>query len=160
MSTVRRAVPDDIDGIARVQVGSWQVAYRGVVPDAHLDGLRWEERAEGWRTIFDEGPVPGRAIFVAVDGGAVTGFAACGPGDEAFELYAIYVAPERWGHGDGPALMRAVLEVASPPVVLWVLADNPRGRRFYEKHGFAPDGTTRVRETGGKPLEEVRYRHD
>jgi GNAT superfamily N-acetyltransferase len=158
MSTVRRAVPDDVEDIARVQVRSWQVAYRGVVPDAHLDGLRWEDRVDSWREAFTEPPVPGRSVFVAVDEGTVTGFAACGPGEEAFELFAIYVLPGRWGHGDGPALMRAVLEVAPLPIVLWVLAANPRGRRFYEKEGFALDGATHVRDIGGKQLELVRYR--
>lgn len=162
MSTVRRAGPEDAEGIARVQVSSWQVAYRGVMPDAHLDGLRWEDRAEMWRAIFAAAPVPGRSVFVTVDGSTVTGFAAVGPpndtGLDGFELYAIYVAPERYGHGDGPALMAAVLDAAAPPIVLWVLAGNPRARRFYEKHGFAPDGASQVREHGGKPLEEVRYR--
>ena len=165
MSTVRPAGPGDADGIARVQVSSWQVAYRDVMPDALLDGLRWEDRAEGWRTIFGDLSVPGRSVFVTVDGSTVTGFAAVGPPNDSglegvHELYAIYVAPDRYGAGDGPALMAAVLDAAPPPIVLWVLAENPRARRFYEKHGFAPDGASRVREHGGKPLEEVRYRRD
>jgi len=42
-------------------------------------------------------------------------------------------------------------------VVLWVLRDNSRARRFYERAGFAPDGVTDVLERLGG-VTEVRYR--
>lgn len=31
-----------------VRVRAWQAAYRGQMPDGYLDGLRAEDRAEGW----------------------------------------------------------------------------------------------------------------
>jgi hypothetical protein len=37
---VRRARVQDAGGIARTWVRAWEVAYRGLVPDAVLDGLR------------------------------------------------------------------------------------------------------------------------
>ena len=42
--TVRRATPEDAAGVAGVHVRSWQVAYRGLLPDDYLDGLRPEDR--------------------------------------------------------------------------------------------------------------------
>ena len=44
-------------------------------------------------------------------------------------------------------------------VVLWVLADNARARRFYDRAGFAPDGGTNIL-TGLGGVLEVRYSRD
>ena len=44
MITVRLAVPEDGPGVARVQVEGWQQHYRGLIPDAYLDGLDREIR--------------------------------------------------------------------------------------------------------------------
>ena len=70
--------------------------------------------------------------------------------------------PEAWGSGAGPALMAAALEslrtsgfiVAS----LWVLEDNPRAQRFYEREGWTRDGGRREEEFLGVPITEIRYR--
>ncbi len=77
------------------------------------------------------------------------------------ELYALYVRPAWWSTGTGRALMDRVLARTSAPryhsVVLWVLRDNTRARRFYERAGFAPDGAThRLDHLAG--VTEVRYR--
>ena len=42
---LRPAEPQDAMGVARVHVRSWQAGYRGLLPDAYLDGLRAEDRA-------------------------------------------------------------------------------------------------------------------
>ena len=64
------------------------------------------------------------------------------------ELYALYVRPAWWSTGTGRALMERVLartsEAGYRSVTLWVLRDNHRARRFYERAGFAPDGATNV----------------
>lgn len=41
---------------------------------------------------------------------------------------------------------------------LWVLEDNPRARRFYEREGWRPDGGRREEEFFGVPTTEVSYR--
>ena len=99
----------------------------------------------------------------------VTGFASIGEvrdedlmPQKFFELYAIYVAPEYWDLGVGRALWKAAL--ASVPsgaggVSLWVLTQNERGRRFYQRTGFMPDGTRHVENIGGMDVEEMRYVH-
>jgi GNAT superfamily N-acetyltransferase len=77
------------------------------------------------------------------------------------ELYALYVRPAWWSTGTGRALMDRVLAKTRAAryqsVVLWVLRDNTRARRFYERAGFAPDGATGVLEDLGG-VTEVRYR--
>jgi ribosomal protein S18 acetylase RimI-like enzyme len=79
------------------------------------------------------------------------------------ELYALYVTPAWWSTGTGRALMDNVLTALRadgyPRTVLWVLADNARARRFYERAGFAPDGGTNV-ITGLGGVLELRYTRD
>ena len=77
------------------------------------------------------------------------------------ELYALYVRPAWWSTGTGRALMERVLARTSGAgylsIMLWVLRDNHRARRFYERAGFAPDGATNVlHRLGG--VTELRYR--
>jgi len=77
------------------------------------------------------------------------------------ELYAIYVRPERISSGVGHALMAELTGRARAAgfeeMLLWVLKDNARARRFYERAGFAPDGTEEPFEADGELVPEVRY---
>jgi GNAT superfamily N-acetyltransferase len=87
-----------------------------------------EEAAERWSTY------PG-TILLAVAEGVTVGFAAC----QADLLDALYVLPDAAGKGIGSRLLAALPEVRS----LWVLQDNERGRRFYEKRGWKATGDVR-----------------
>jgi RimJ/RimL family protein N-acetyltransferase len=57
--------------------------------------------------------------------------------------------------------MGRVLDAASAAgylsVRLWVLRDNSRARRFYERAGFAPDGASHTLDGLGG-VTEIRYR--
>ncbi len=165
---IRSAVSLDAEGIARVHTQSWQHAYRGVLSAEYLDALHWEQRYGMWNAALAEPTSPDKSIFVAVDtDGVVAGFASIGltRDDDLrahgfFELYTIYVAPASWRCGIGTMIMNSALDVVpttAPGVTLWVLAENERGRRFYERHGFAFDGTSKVSPVGDRELEEVRY---
>jgi GNAT superfamily N-acetyltransferase len=144
---VRRAAVDDADAIARVQVRSWQAAYRGFMPDEVLDSLDVAAGARQQRERLGQLP-PGAACFVATDaGGRTVGFAQVGDyegSDGSGQVYAIYVAPEHWSTGAGRALMAAALDFLTAsgprPVRLWALDGNARARRFYERCGFVADG--------------------
>jgi GNAT superfamily N-acetyltransferase len=166
---VRPAAPDDAAAIASAHVRSWQAAYRGIVPDAVLDALSIDRRASWWRGELTE-MAPPTACWVVERSSRVAGFASIGAarGDSAGpgvgELFAIYLEPEAWSQGLGRALMdRAIVGLRTSgfrTAILWVLADNARGRRFYEHAGWQPDGATLNWETAGATLEEVRYRID
>ena len=157
---VRRAGPADARGIAEVHTRTWQAAYRHVFPAEVLDDLDVEERVRGWLERI-EGDMD---VWVAETEGGIVGFLAAGPSrteDGPGEVYAIYVLPEAWGSGAGPSLMAAfkdwLAQEGYPTAMLWVLADNPRARRFYEREGWRVDGS-RVDTIRGIEVEEALYR--
>jgi GNAT superfamily N-acetyltransferase len=166
---VRRSAFTDAGAIAGVQVRSWQAAYAGIVPPAHLAAMSAGERAGRHEAIL--AALPERAgHWVAELDGRACGFAVAGPtrdrgGDrlDTAELYALYVEPYCWGIGAGRALITRALGFLTDrgftKVTLWVLADNARGRRFYTAAGFAADGTEQVLDLGG-PVRELRLIRD
>ena len=164
---IRIAKVEDAFGIAFVHVRSWQVAYRGHMPDQFLDGLDVGKRANMWRELTQD---PDKIIFVAEDQKAnIVGFSALGPSRDAdakpvtAEVSALYVHPEKWQKGIGRALLSASLEQVRKrefdQITLWVLEANQRARSFYESFGFMPDGTTKDDDHWKTfSVRELRYR--
>ncbi len=153
--TVRLAVVADAPAVAQVHVRTWQVVYRGHMPDDLLDNLSVEARTSMWERL-----IPSGGVWVALDGDSVVGFASAGPSrdaDASSELYAIYLLPSAWGSGLAEPLINLALS-GMTDVVLWVLDDNPRARRFYERVGFVADGEKREESFGSAVVKEVRYR--
>jgi ribosomal protein S18 acetylase RimI-like enzyme len=167
---VRRAVPEDADAIAAVHIRTWQVAYRGQLPDRYLDGLsqELERRAEIWRKEISTPRSSKHEVWVAEDEARLDGFVALGPARDldpsvTGEVYAIYVDPNRWGQGVGRALFsHATDRLASfgySAAILWVLESNIRARRFYETAGWTVDGRIKHESRpDGIELREVSYR--
>src|SRR2546423_15485253 len=162
IAVIERANVDDARAIAEVHVRSWQWAYRGLLPDAFLDGLDVDARAAMWaRRLAD----PSLVVAVSRVNDRVVGFCACGPSRDAEraraglgEVYAIYVDAERSGEGDGRALLQlGTSSIAAATVELWVIAANARARRFYEKHGFCVDGAEEIDDIGGGARRGLRY---
>ena len=162
---LRPAEPADAIAVARVHVRAWQVGYRGLLPQEYLDGLRIEDRA---RRYDFANPDPRRpATLVAVEDGAIHGFATTMPAGDADmleqgELCALYVDPDAWGRRVGIALVSAardrLRDQGFREVVLWLLAGNDRGARFYTRDGWQTDGTRRKDIVWGVEVDEVRYR--
>jgi GNAT superfamily N-acetyltransferase len=150
---LRRARIGDERAVADVHVRSWQVGYRGLVADDHLDGLRPDDRAAAY-TFGADDPL---TIVAVTD--RIRGFVTLSPG--AGELWALYVDPEAWGTGLGRALIvEAERRLARhhTAATLWVLTGNVRARRFYEVAGWRSDGTERRDRVWGVVLDEVGYR--
>ena len=177
---IRAGSAADATQIAEVQRDSWHGAYAGIIADEIIDRVTALDGGARVRQSFRTRPW--QRMIVAVPGGedsGIVGYAAFGPetdvlgapwphplssdGEErrVAELYALYVRPAWWSTGTGRALMDRVLarSVAAgySSVTLWVLRDNRRARRFYERAGFAPDGATNVL-TGLGHVRELRYR--
>lgn len=165
--SIRPAGPDDAGDLARVHLAAWRAGYRGIVPDEHLNALRWTDRRDRWRGLLTDPDNPGRTL-VAVSGQQLVGFASIGPcrdtdlaGQGLYELFAIYLDPASWRQGTGTALLReALTDVPStaPAVTLWVFEANTAARAFYARHGFDPDGSRKHYLVAGTPIPELRYR--
>lgn len=163
---IRRARRNDADEVARIHVHSWQAAYRGLLPDDYLDGLRPEDRANHYSF---EDPDPDHPLtLVAIEEGTITGFATVGPcvdvPKETGELYGLYVDAPFWGTGTGRSLIRSarneLREQGFRRAVLWVLSGNQRAERFYRIDGWASDNIRRHAEVWGIEVEELRYSRD
>ena len=166
--SVRTAKQGDAPAIAAIHVESWRVAYRGLVPDDALATLSLTDFEARWLERLGGGERAHERTLVVESEGEVVGFAATGPcRDEEIdpgkliELYAIYVHPDTWGQGHGRQLlnrtMADLMKTGHESLMLWVLEENLRARRFYEAAGFAADGTTKVKPRGEVQLREVRY---
>jgi GNAT superfamily N-acetyltransferase len=160
---LRDARPSDQFAVAGVHVRSWQVAYRGLLPDDYLDGLRPEDRAARYTFASPDPTRP--ATIVAVEQDAIRGFAttspALGEGEAGKgELCALYVDPDWWGRGVGATLIQAARARLSAQgfreAILWVLVGNERARRFYEIDAWRADGARRTVEAWGVTVNEVR----
>jgi GNAT superfamily N-acetyltransferase len=163
--TVRRAEAADAPAMGRVHMDAWRWAYEGL-----FDPSAFSRRsAAGATAMWERALASGiSVVLVAERNGALVGFAGCGAArDEdaagAGELYAIYIDPAVYRTGVGSALMGRVLEelaaAGHQEAVVWVLEGNERGRSFYERWGWRPDGATKDEPNGdAPPLVDVRYR--
>jgi GNAT superfamily N-acetyltransferase len=72
-------------------------------------------------------------------------------------LDGLYVVPERWGTGLAEKLHDMAVEIArelgSVRFHLWVLEENARARRFYERRGWRENRQTRVVPFPPNPLD-------
>jgi GNAT superfamily N-acetyltransferase len=164
---VREMVLADCDRVSVIRVRGWQSAYRGLMPQPHLDAMDPAADAERRRDLFAR-PLEGLVNLVAEDeGGEVVGWACHGPYRDGevrtadAELYALYVDAGRLGTGVGRTLLqesvRRCERAGHTRMLLWVLKGNTRARRVYERAGFLPDGTEEPFAVDGVAVPEVRY---
>lgn len=161
---IRRVTEEDAGAYAACHIVCWQAAYRGIMTDEYLDitlpSVFTVERCK--KNLAEPG---GRLFYCAEEDGEMIGrliFGKCheeGLADTG-EIDAIYLLPEFWDRGYGKGMMEfakdALRQMGYRQIILWVLKDNRRARRFYEKSGFVFDGTEKE-ITIGKPLAELRY---
>ncbi len=186
MVVIRSGSVADAAQIAAVQRAGWLAAYEGIIAAEIIDRVTAPDEGARVRQSFRTRPwqrvlvaVAGDRDHPGRDASPIVGYASFGPETDVLgapwphpltadgqegrvaELYALYVRPAWWSTGTGRALMERVLArtsgAAYRSITLWVLRDNQRARRFYERAGFEPDGAANVLHgLGGVP--EVRYR--
>ncbi|WP_430783289.1 GNAT family N-acetyltransferase [Actinoplanes sp. G11-F43] len=159
---LRPAGDDDTIAVGALHHRSRADAYAHLIPAETFAARGPEAMGAWWRERWKWERDTHRMTLAEVDG-VLAGFTYVGPSetDGAVELYAIHVDPAHVGTGVGRELMvNALAELAAlggERAVLWVLADNPVARRFYERGGWTPDGATRVSAVNDQDLPQVRY---
>lgn len=161
---IRPAQLDDAEDLARVHIQAWQETYRGIMPDAMLDGQSVEARAASWRQRIPHFADNRQALAVALDDdGLLFGFAGCGPprlkeiGTDG-EIYAINIVNRGKRKRAGTRLMLAMARQLEQngfaAVGLWVLELNHPARAFYARLG-GTQGASIPHEHGGKTLTDI-----
>ena len=140
---LRRAVAGDAPAIARVRIESWRATYRGMIPDAYLDGMQVDASTAIWDRVLTAGPGT-TSVFVAERADEIVGFASGAMlaelrfGIDA-ELVAIYLRREFQHVGLGRRLVGAVVDAqtgyGATGLLTWVIAGNKAARTFYERLG-------------------------
>ncbi|GHC21274.1 GNAT family N-acetyltransferase [Aidingimonas halophila] len=165
MMEIQIATSEDCRAIAELHVQVWQYAYRDILPEQYLASLSVTEREAMWRRVV-EGQTA--QLLVARIAGGVVGFVAFGTSrdedasTDRAEIWAIYVNVTFWSMGVGRHLwlqaQQRILAEEYKSVSLWVLAENERALRFYERAGFVVEPQSRKSfELGGTTVEELRY---
>lgn len=151
-TNVRRPTSADAGAIADVHVRSWQIAYRGLVPDEVLDNLSIAHRKSTWQTLLARN-AKGAFTLVARSRDDDAGERTC-------EVAALYVDPDHWRAGIGRKLLvtalREVAAAGAEHVTLWVFAENHPALAFYRRFGFVADGAEKWHEASGQ--KEIRLR--
>lgn len=161
---IRRATLDDAAAVAHIHVESWNVAYRGIMPDDVIAKTDLVYRTKLWAERIAD---PDWPVFVIEQDDRCVAFCQMIPshdsdddGKQVGHVTSLHVLPQLRGRGYGRALMEHVLAEflrrGFSAVTLWVLEENRDARRFYEKYGFQLDGGTRRYPKTQVP--EVRYR--
>ena len=137
--TIRPAVLNDAQEVARIRVLGWRFAYQGLVPQGYLDSLSIAEDTERMRGYLSQLPqnlppnnlasVQGpndaekRSFMLAVRDDVVLGFCqfsaapnnadrverATPGGEMVGRLHSLYIDPDALGQGIGHALMNHAL---------------------------------------------------
>ena len=133
---------DDRKAISKIYEESWKFAYQGLIPQDYLDGIP----TGNWAKAVD---TPGWNTLLMLDGDQIVGTASyCHSRFEDWkdygEIISIYFLPAYMGKGYGRALLQAAVdklaEMGCTDILLWVLAENERAKKFYEKNGFSASG--------------------
>lgn len=145
---------------------SWQKAYHNIIPESIINTFTAEQRTQVFEQALktrteeyylfqvDDLPAGIALLYKSHEDMSAS--------DEG-EIYAIYFHPDYWGT---PATqlgfqfcIERLKELGYRQIHIWVLEENLRARKFYEKNGFTFDGKTQEIIIG-KPLLEIRYSMD
>ena len=182
---VRPARLDDVVEITRIQLTTWRVAYRRLLPQHILDQLDEDWITRRWRDAIAAPPTPEHRVLVAVEqqespgagptSAYVVGFAASGPADDtalapdedhtvlakAAAITDVLVEP-RWGRrGHGSRLLAASVDLwrtdGFTTALAWTFADDRVTRLFLESSGWAPDGVGRSLDVDDLLVPQIRW---
>ncbi|MBW3653756.1 MAG: GNAT family N-acetyltransferase [Actinobacteria bacterium] len=167
-ATVRPARAEDERAIHLLHAGCFHDLFAGLLGDYRPSSEHSAERERSWTGPIGS-PRGRHALLVAERRKRVIGFVAVGPTRDADndaqttgELRTVMIDDNARGSGVGSALMaageRAMRDQGLRIATLWVVPQNWRAVRCYERCGWRPDGTERLMDVGGHNIWAIRYR--
>ncbi|WP_341315717.1 GNAT family N-acetyltransferase [Paraburkholderia sp. IMGN_8] len=161
--SLRPATLADAALIASIHSTSWQATYRGLLPDAFLDGEVNGERAAYWEARLSAPGGERRSVLIAELAGEPIGFVCVEQQPESawgVLLDNLHTLPEHQGIGVGKLLMRAAKDWAraqgETQLYLYVLEGNTAAIGFYERQGWQFVGAE-PDQMGGVDITALRY---
>ncbi|MEI6462488.1 MAG: GNAT family N-acetyltransferase [bacterium] len=164
---IRKATVADAQQMATLHVKSWQITYKGQVPDSYLENLFIEDRKKKFEEYIKNENIYGNEHFVISLNDQIVGNLIVGKNrDEDLnntfgELWGIYIHPDYFWKGFGSQLMTYAIEYLKNKgyknATLWVLDTNKKTRDWYEHKGWKVEGKTKVEKKEGFNLNEIRY---
>lgn len=157
---IRKLRPeDDRNALSRIYEESWRFAYNGIIPQNYLDSIQKGQ----WAASADK---PNISTLIVTGNGEMIGTSSFCPSrfedmEGWGEIVSIYLLPDFMEKGYGKRLFEEVLreleKMGFADIFLWVLEENTKARKFYERQGFVPNGKYLDDNIGGKPLREIMY---
>lgn len=150
--TIKRVHPGDESDLAYIQTESWKAAFKNIIHPDVLEGCTQIEKATAmYRRLLAQNVGNGYLLKVEGHPHCIAWWDTSRDQDmsDYAELICIHSLQDNWRKGYGSHMIHTVLrDMASSGfsrVMLWVFEDNVRARRFYEAHGFIPNGKTQLR---------------
>jgi GNAT superfamily N-acetyltransferase len=131
--------PADAEALARLHVESWRETYRGLLPDAFLDGMSVEAHGRRWASALAS-PAPGETTLALAGPARLVGYASGGPSRRGgWEIATLYLLRLAQGQGQGRRLVSALARVFADQggggLTISALRDNVAARTFYARLG-------------------------
>lgn len=154
----------DLESASAIYALSWKSAYKDIFSDKLLREIPldfWVEASNNHNTNKME-----RCILNAEGediGAGGYGISRDYNGySELGEIASIYFLKKAWGKGYASILMQFMINelknMGCTKIHLWVLEENKRAQRFYEKLGFTKTGKTKNFEFKGEKKITVEYK--
>ncbi len=175
-TTTRLATPEDGPRLGEIHVQAWRAAYQGVIPDPFLRLLDPATRGREWTEQLGRLAETDPATLVTEADGSIVAMCSVGPfrrldnleraggATPGGEVWMINAHPDAFGTGAGTAMLGAgvdeLVRQGHHDAGLWVVEQNQRARRFYQREGWTHDGTSKTETIGGLEITELLYRRD
>ncbi|MBR5599192.1 MAG: GNAT family N-acetyltransferase [Alphaproteobacteria bacterium] len=163
MIKIRIALPNDAKKIAEINIKTWRICYKGMLPEELLKNRDITE--ERILRIHQEIQSCDKIYIVAEINGEVVGY--CYGGNKRdndypfkYEIFAIYVLSEFQNQGVGKALFDEFKKIINnTSFYLYALKQNIKAHNFYQKQGGKeqPKYERVIQTKEGIKIEEVLY---
>lgn len=156
---------DEMDSISAsyIYAMSWKKAFKGIFSDELLESIH----NDFWVDVFNSNYKTKRfdtAIISknGIDIGAGSfGYSRDYSDKKYGEITSIHLLEEYWGKGYAKPLLYFMIdklkEKGCLKIHLWVVKENTRARKFYEKCGFIQNGKQKILEFKGAGVNELEY---
>lgn len=151
---IEKAVIEQADIIGQVHSEAWKQAYVGVFPENFLRKETIETRKnEFLESLSNQNTL----YYIVYEDITPVGIIKVIEEFDAYEIASFYILEKYCNKGYGKqAIVYLKRELSKKRIKLWVLEDNTKAIRFYEKNCFEFSGNTRVINRG-KSYKQLQY---